>query len=89
MTLHEINKPIGQFILDNAEGVQLPDGAYYHYSKVCELLKKYACMCCEASLQKAAENATIIVTQDCYNNTHDVIGVHKQSITSSENICIL
>ena len=34
--------PIGQFILDNAEGITLPDGKYYHYSKVCTLLKSFA-----------------------------------------------
>ena len=86
MTLHEINKPIGQFILDNAEGVQLPDGAYYHYSKVCELLKKYACMCCEASLQKAAENA---VAYDQVPREYSSIKIVEQSIINPENICIL
>lgn len=37
-----IPKPIGDFILENAKGVQLFDGRYYHYSEVCGLLKKYA-----------------------------------------------
>lgn len=39
--LVEVKSPIGKFILDNAKGVQLPDGQYFHYSEVCKLLKKY------------------------------------------------
>lgn len=34
-------KPIGKFILDNAEGVELSDGTYYHYAHVCILLNKH------------------------------------------------
>ena len=37
----EFPKPIGQFIIDHAEGIQADDGMYYHYSDVCSLLKKY------------------------------------------------
>lgn len=37
-----MEKPIGDFIFEqNTPHVQLPDGAYYHYSDVCTLLKKY------------------------------------------------
>lgn len=35
----EIKKPIGDFILENAKGVQGQDGVYYHYSEVCKLLR--------------------------------------------------
>ncbi len=35
----EIKKPIGDFILENATGVQGQDGIYYHYSEVCKLLR--------------------------------------------------
>jgi hypothetical protein len=31
-------KPVGDFIMDNATGVQGGDGVYYH-SEVCKLLK--------------------------------------------------
>ena len=36
----EITLPIGDFVINNATGVQLAGGAYYHYSEVCKLLKK-------------------------------------------------
>ena len=39
--LEEIPEPIGNFIMENAEGVMGNDGMYYHYSDVCTLLKKY------------------------------------------------
>lgn len=32
-------KPIGDFIIENATGVQGQDGVYYHYSEVCKLLR--------------------------------------------------
>ena len=35
----EVKKPIGDFILENATGVQGQDGVYYHYSEVCKLLR--------------------------------------------------
>ena len=35
----EIKPPIGKFIIDNAVSVQGSDGAYYHYSEVCKLLR--------------------------------------------------
>jgi len=38
-TLEEVIKPIGDFIIENATCVGLQDGAYYHYSEVCKLLK--------------------------------------------------
>lgn len=38
--LNEINKPIGDFIIENATPTQGLDGAYYHYTEVCKLLKK-------------------------------------------------
>jgi hypothetical protein len=41
-TLEEIIKPIGDFIIENANAVQGQDGAYYHYSEVCKLLKLQA-----------------------------------------------
>jgi len=37
--LEEVKKPIGDFILENATGVQGQDGVYYHYSEVCKLLR--------------------------------------------------
>jgi hypothetical protein len=37
--MKEIERPIGDFIMDNAKGVQGQDGVYYHYSEVCKLLK--------------------------------------------------
>lgn len=39
--IEELPPPIGDFIMDNAEGKILPDGTYYHYATVCSLLKKY------------------------------------------------
>lgn len=39
--LEKIPKPIGQFIIDNAKGVLLEDGMYYHYTEVIKLLKLY------------------------------------------------
>ncbi len=35
----EIKEPIGKFIIENATPVQGNDGAYFHYSDVCKLLK--------------------------------------------------
>lgn len=42
MTLkeEELTKPIGDFVIENATGVQREDGRYYHYSEVCSLIKK-------------------------------------------------
>jgi len=37
--IEEIKKPIGDFIMENATGVQGQDGVYYHYSEVCKLLR--------------------------------------------------
>lgn len=37
--IEEIKKPIGDFIIENATGVQGQDGVYYHYSEVCKLLR--------------------------------------------------
>ena len=37
----EIPRPIGDFIIDNARGIQLEDGMYYHYTEVIKLLRKY------------------------------------------------
>lgn len=34
----ELEEPIGNFIIKNAEGVLLQDGQYYHFSEVCKLL---------------------------------------------------
>ena len=39
--LEEIKKPTGDFIIENAKGIQLEDGMYYHYSEVIKILKKY------------------------------------------------
>jgi hypothetical protein len=41
-TLEEIKLPIGDFIIKNATPTQGADGAYYHYSEVCKLLKLQA-----------------------------------------------
>jgi hypothetical protein len=41
MESKKIEKPIGDFVLDNAKGVEGNDGTYYHYSEVCKLLKLY------------------------------------------------
>ena len=35
----ELEKPIGDFIIENGKGVHGHDGIYYHYSEVCKLLK--------------------------------------------------
>lgn len=40
MDLRDI-KPIGNFILANAEGTMWVDGMYYHYTDVCKLLGLY------------------------------------------------
>lgn len=37
----EMPKPIGDFVINNAKGIQGNDGVYYHYSEVCKLLKEY------------------------------------------------
>ena len=37
--MEEVKKPIGDFIMENATGVQGQDGVYYHYSEVCKLLR--------------------------------------------------
>ena len=39
--LIELPKPKGDFILENAKGISLPNGQYYHYSEVVQLLTKY------------------------------------------------
>lgn len=41
MGLKKVKKPVGAFILKNANGVEGHDGTYYHYSEVCKLLKLY------------------------------------------------
>jgi len=41
MEEQEIPKPVGDFIINNAEGIELPDGVYYHYTEVIKLLKLY------------------------------------------------
>jgi hypothetical protein len=41
-TLEEIILPIGDFIIENTTPIQGADGAYYHYSEVCKLLKLQA-----------------------------------------------
>lgn len=40
--LEEMPKPIGQFIIDNGNGKQMPDGTYYHYTEVIKLLKMFS-----------------------------------------------
>jgi hypothetical protein len=35
--MKEIEKPVGDFIMDNATGVQGGDGVYYHYSEFVNL----------------------------------------------------
>ena len=39
--MQEVEKPIGDFILKNADGVQTENGKYYSYQEVCTLLKNY------------------------------------------------
>jgi len=41
LEIQGLPEPIGKFVLDNAQGVQVADGMYYHYSEVCSLLRKY------------------------------------------------
>jgi len=42
MQLEELPEPVGSFIIKNCgDSLMLADGAYYHYSQVCVLLKKY------------------------------------------------
>jgi hypothetical protein len=36
-----IERPIGEFILNNGAGVMGVNGMYYHYAEVCRLLKMY------------------------------------------------
>ncbi len=40
--MQEPKKPIGYFIINNSKGTQTENGVYYHYTKVCRLLKLYA-----------------------------------------------
>lgn len=40
-TMEELPKPVGDFILKHAVGVEGNDGMYYHYSDVCRLLCQY------------------------------------------------
>jgi hypothetical protein len=49
--LNEVQKPIGDFILENIEGINTPSGKYFHYSDVCNLLKLY-----KKSLDGLSEN---------------------------------
>ncbi len=39
--LEEVQKPIGNFIINNAKGTPLADGQYYHYGEVIKLLRLY------------------------------------------------
>ena len=41
MKEEEIPRPIGDFILENATGIELGAGTYYHYTEVIKLLRKY------------------------------------------------
>ena len=43
--MEKLEKPIGDFILENSKGTQTEDGVYYHYTDVCSLLKKYKQQC--------------------------------------------
>lgn len=38
----DIEEPIGAFILQQPDikGIQTPTGTYYHYSEVCQLLRR-------------------------------------------------
>jgi hypothetical protein len=38
---HEVPESVGMFIIENAVGIRLNGGEYYHYAEVCYLLKKY------------------------------------------------
>lgn len=42
LELKDIPEPIGNFILEqkDVEPLMMPDGAYYHYSKVCVMLQR-------------------------------------------------
>ena len=40
--MQEMPIPTGRFVIDNAKGIHLADGQYYHYVEVIELLKSYA-----------------------------------------------
>ena len=54
-TLEEVKVPIGEFIINNAVSIQGADGAYYHYSEVCKLLKLQSQrMCSEEDMIKFA-----------------------------------
>lgn len=41
MVLEDLPVPVGDFVLKNAQGKQMQDGTYYHYSTVCNLLNGY------------------------------------------------
>jgi len=77
MSLVEINTPIGDFVRQNADGIQSGDGAYYHYQEVCSLLKKYEKTLAEGDDvygQASGRNENRVV-----KITHDDDGYPKQS----------
>ncbi len=72
----EIPRPIGDFIMKNAEGLQLLDGRYYHYSDVCSLLKKYA------KQQATNDSKAIDLFDEIYDIIHYIQGSGMGSIGS-------
>lgn len=91
LTEEGIPAPIGAFILDNAKGMQLFDGRYYHYSEVCALLKLYG----ERVLEKAAENAHMVYhdgftkedkSTKYFQSGADHVTINKKSITDPKNL---
>ena len=37
----ELEEPVGKYIIENSEHIDLEDGAYYHYRDVCRLVKNF------------------------------------------------
>jgi len=74
-TLEEaVKPPIGDFIIANATPRQGLDGAYYHYSEVCKLLKLQAKrMYSEEEVEKIAKELFFTMA----NCDKDII--HKES----------
>jgi hypothetical protein len=74
-TLEEVKPPIGEFIINNAASTQGNDGAYYHYSEVCKLLRlQQERMYSEEDMRLAIKKARDISDgKDCFD-AEDISG---------------
>lgn len=52
-----------------------------------EIAKRYAAACCKATLEKAAENATVDLPS--HRHLHGTKNIYKPSITDPSNIVLL